>query len=134
MKIISDMDLENKKVLIRESEDLNSIKKDLNYGIKNYKRVAIITKDDFETNNLYNELKTDYDISNILASKIKNPNLLITPAYLAKGLEFDFVIIYTTLNNHYNLESKYLFYVAVTRCQHELIVYNQEKYFLNLKA
>ncbi len=124
----------NKKVLIRESEDLNSIKKDLNYGIKNYKRVAIITKDDFETNNLYNELKTDYDISNILASKIKNPNLLITPAYLAKGLEFDFVIIYTTLNNHYNLESKYLFYVAVTRCQHELIVYNQEKYFLNLKA
>lgn len=61
-------------------------------------------------------------------SLITNPNLVIIPAYLAKGLEFDFVIVYTDFNNHYLKEEKYLFYVAVTRCQHELIVYNQDNY------
>ena len=59
------------------------------------------------------------------SSLIKNPNLVIIPTYLAKGLEFDFVIIYTDLVNKYTILEKYLFYVAVTRCQHELIVYNQ---------
>ena len=33
------------------------IKKDLEYGINNYKRVAIITKNDLETNDLFNKLK-----------------------------------------------------------------------------
>ena len=41
------------------------------------------------------------------------------PAYYAKGLEFDSVII---INNFKN--EKYLFYVAITRSQHELIVFN----------
>ncbi len=62
---------------------------------------------------------------------IKNSNLVIIPSYLAKGLEFDFVIVYTNLDNHYLESEKYLFYVAVTRAQHELIVYNQKLYFKN---
>ena len=79
-----------------------------------------------ETNKLYNYLKDKFNISNMLdSSLIKNPNLVIIPTYLAKGLEFDFVIIYTDLVNKYTSLEKYLFYVAVTRCQHELIVYNQ---------
>ena len=45
--------------------------------------------------------------------------LIIIPAYAAKGLEFDSVII---INNFKN--EKYLFYVAITRSQHELIVFN----------
>ena len=58
---------------------------------------------------------------------IKNPNLIIIPSYLSKGLEFDYTIVYTDINNFYKESEKYLFYVAVTRCQHELVVYNQEK-------
>ena len=53
-----------------------------------------------------------------------NKNLVIVPSYLAKGLEFDSVISYTDKNNKYTKEEKYLFYVVVTRAQHELIIYN----------
>ena len=115
-----------KPVMERETEDLNYLVKDLEYGFNSYKRIAIITKTDMETNKLYNYLKDKFNISNMLdSSLIKNPNLVIIPTYLAKGLEFDFVIIYTDLVNKYTSLEKYLFYVAVTRCQHELIVYNQ---------
>ena len=115
-----------KPVIERETENLNYLVKDLEYGLKSYKRIAIITKTDSETNKLYNYLKDKFNISNMLdSSLIKNPNLVIIPTYLAKGLEFDFVIIYTDLVNKYTILEKYLFYVAVTRCQHELIVYNQ---------
>ena len=115
-----------KPVIERETENLNYLVKDLEYGLKSYKRIAIITKTDSETNKLYNYLKDKFNISNMLdSSLIKNPNLVIIPTYLAKGLEFDFVIIYTDLVNKYTSFEKYLFYVAVTRCQHELIVYNQ---------
>lgn len=115
-----------KPVIERKTEDLNYLVKDLEYGFNSYKRIAIITKTDMETNKLYNYLKDKFNISNMLdSSLIKNPNLVIIPTYLAKGLEFDFVIIYTDLVNKYTSLEKYLFYVAVTRCQHELIIYNQ---------
>ena len=58
------------------------------------------------------------------SNKKFNKNLVITPSYLAKGLEFDSVISYTDKNNIYTKEEKYLFYVVATRAQHELIVYN----------
>ena len=47
-----------------------------------------------------------------------NKQLVVAPAYGVKGVEFDSVII---INNFSN--DKYLYYVAVTRAQHELIVY-----------
>ena len=50
-------------------------------------------------------------------------DLLIIPAYLAKGLEFDSVIVYQSDDSRYTKEEKNLFYVACTRAQHELIVY-----------
>ena len=46
------------------------------------------------------------------------------PSYLAKGLEFDGVIIYNDINDMYNDDEKKLYYVAVTRAQHVLFVYN----------
>lgn len=53
-------------------------------------------------------------------------DLIILPSYIAKGLEFDAVIIYTDHDNFYTNEEKYLFYVACTRAQHQLIIYNQK--------
>ena len=44
---------------------------------------------------------------------------------MAKGLEFDSVIIYTDKGNKFTDSEKYLYYVAITRAQHKLIVYNQ---------
>ena len=61
------------------------------------------------------------------SSKIFNRDKVVVPVYMAKGLEFDNVIIYTDKFNKYTDEEKYLYYVAITRAQHRLIVYNQEK-------
>ena len=51
--------------------------------------------------------------------------MVIIPSYIAKGLEFDSVIIYTDKDNSYKESEKFLYYVACTRAQHELIIYNQ---------
>ena len=63
------------------------------------------------------------------STKKFNKNLVIVPCYLAKGLEFDSVISYTSIDNKYALEEKYLYYVALTRCQHELVIYNEPDLF-----
>jgi len=93
---------------------------------KEYKSIAIITKTDEETNDLYNLIKNEFNITkmNQQSTEYKR-DLIILPAYIAKGLEFDSVIIYTDINNKYTEDEKYLFYVACTRAQHQLIIYNQ---------
>ena len=115
-------------VLIKEEQNL---REDLNNDITklkgNYKSIAIITKTDEEASKIYNLLTdTHHELSLLELNTEKfNRNLIVVPAYTAKGLEFDFVIIYTDKNNRYTKEEKYLYYVACTRCQHQLIVYNQ---------
>ena len=59
-------------------------------------------------------------------SNIVDRNLVVVPSYVSKGLEFDSVIIYTEKDNKYTDDEKYLYYVSCTRCQHELVIYNQE--------
>ena len=46
--------------------------------------------------------------------------------FVDTGLEFDSVIIYTDKDNYYKEDEKNLYYVACTRAQHELIIYNQK--------
>ena len=53
-----------------------------------------------------------------------NRKLVVLPAYIAKGLEFDAVII--SNKKDFKEEDKYLFYVACTRCQHQLIIYQNQ--------
>lgn len=59
------------------------------------------------------------------SSKKINRKFIVVPVYMAKGLEFDSVIMYTDKDNKYTNDEKYLYYVAITRAQHKLIVYNQ---------
>ena len=59
------------------------------------------------------------------SSKKFNRKFIVVPVYMAKGLEFDSVIIYTDKDNKYTNDEKYLYYVAITRAQHKLVVYNQ---------
>ncbi len=49
--------------------------------------------------------------------------IMIIPAYLAKGLEFDIALIYNANETDYPQEFKQLFYVACTRALHKLNVY-----------
>lgn len=106
--------------------DISYLKNDVNNLKKKYKSVAIITKDEEESIKIYNYLKDDVkDISLMKDSSLDfNKNLVVVPSYLSKGLEFDSVISYTDMNNKYTKDERYLFYVVVTRSQHELIIYN----------
>lgn len=105
-------------------DDMESLRKDIKYLQTIYKKTCIITKDNDECNKVYEILKKDFNITNMNTGEGENPNLIIVPSFLAKGLEFDSVIIYNERDNCYYSDEKYLYYVAVTRAMHELIVYN----------
>ena len=116
----------NKPVLVRHSEDLeNDLIKDINRLQEEYKSIAIITKDEKEAKKIYNRLRDKIKINLIdYDSKYTKKDLIVIPAYTSKGLEFDSVIIYNNRNNSYRRDERNLLYVACTRCQHELIIYN----------
>ena len=119
---------DNKEVISRcENDNLKEmLLADINY-LKNIgKSIAIITKNDFEAEYLYELLSNEVIGLELLSSNSYNfkRDLVIVPSYVAKGLEFDSVIVYTKPNNRYKENEKYLFYVACSRAQHQLIVYN----------
>ena len=95
---------------------------------KSSKSIAIITKTDEEAIALYKEIKKKNKEISLLETKTEkfNRDLVIVPSYIAKGLEFDSVILYTLKENSYTEKEKYLYYVACTRAQHQLIIYNQK--------
>ena len=116
----------NIPVVEKEEENLyeqliSDIEECKQYG----KSLAIVTKNNDECDMIYKLLKNT-DISKIdNNSKKFNRKFIVVPVYMAKGLEFDSVIIYTDKMNKYMDSEKYLYYVAITRAQHKLIVYNQ---------
>ncbi len=116
----------NKPVLFRKETNLKKqLLNDINYLKNEYKSVAIITKDDEEANEIYNLLKDNINIGKItINEEIFRKDLIVVPSYMAKGLEFDSVIVYNKINNIYKENEKYLYYVACSRAQHELIIYN----------
>ena len=125
LKHVSAIRKEESVPVIKRDDD-KYLKNDINYLKNKYKSLAIITKDMLDAIRLYDLLKDDYkDISLVTNNSSKfNRDLIIIPSYLSKGLEFDSVISYTSKNNLYTKKEKYLYYVVLTRCQHELIVYN----------
>lgn len=114
-------------ILFRKGCNKNDFINDINYLKNNSKSIAIITKDDSEAEMLYNMLKDDIDIILIDGYSHLKRDLVVVPSYIAKGLEFDSVIVYTDRDNKYKENEKYLFYVACTRAQHNLIIYNGEE-------
>lgn len=114
--------------VIRHGEKVDYTNKkviDLIIELKNkYKTVAIITKTQNETNDLYEELKDQIDINLINSSNLNyNSNINILPSYLSKGLEFDSVIIVgkEKFKEENSLDMK-LLYVSMTRALHKLII------------
>lgn len=93
---------------------------------KNYETIAIICKDDLETNQVYKVLtKCGLNINKISEQNEEyHGGLCIMPSYLSKGLEFDSVILYNANDINYtenNIDMK-LLYVAITRAMHELYI------------
>ncbi|WP_410511565.1 RNA polymerase recycling motor HelD [Paenibacillus sp. BR2-3] len=93
---------------------------------RGYHYVAVICKTAEESERVYTELKGKLPVR--LVTK-ETPNFqkgtLVLPAYLAKGVEFDAVIIYDGSEQNYSRESeRKLFYTACTRAMHLLHIYS----------
>ena len=102
--------------------DINNLKKD-------NKSIAIIAKTDTEATEIYKLLKKDMNELTLIAnnSKAFSRELVVIPSYMAKGLEYDATIVYTRKDNQFTYKERYLYYVACTRSQHHLIIYNQKE-------
>ncbi|WML33131.1 3'-5' exonuclease [Clostridium sp. OS1-26] len=115
-------------VIYKENKDKldEAIALDINkYYSKGYESIAIICKTEKEASEIQQRLKSFIDVK-VLSDK--NSELkecpLVMPAYLAKGLEFDVVIVYNVSAENYKSEfDKRLLYVACTRSLHQLSIY-----------
>ena len=112
-------------------EQINTIKNILKqYNEKEYKTVAIICKNEEEATLINNKLRNkEFVINNITDSDTQyNGGICTITSYLAKGLEFDGVVVANASENEYNSSKAInmkLLYVAMTRPLHELnILYN----------
>ena len=113
---------ENMKELIEAvNERINE------YLANNYKSIAIIGKDMSECKELEKSLSKIRDDVKLIQGKDSeyNAGISIVPSYLAKGLEFDCVIISNANNEKYedNSLDKKLLYVTITRAMSKLDVF-----------
>ncbi|KLA34288.1 RNA polymerase recycling motor HelD [Bacillus cereus] len=90
-----------------------------------HKTIAIICKTAKESEKVAKLIgdKLDFYLIN-KESTVYEQGVLIIPTYLAKGIEFDAVIIFNGSNQIYHKESeRKLFYTACTRAMHELSIH-----------
>ena len=113
---------------VQNSSDLQDeiVKTIEKYKSQGFSSIAVICKDRKEAARLY------FNLSNRIKIKLVDyldydsilEGTLILPVYLAKGLEFDGVIIYEANDKKYNTDyDKKLLYIACTRALHRLSLF-----------
>ncbi len=101
------------------SADLGELK------AQKYETIAVICKTAEESREAYEQLKDLHELKLIKKTTLSfEKGIHVIPAYLAKGVEFDAVLIYDASANRYGRESeRKLFYTACTRAMHLLHLY-----------
>ncbi|MGG4469920.1 RNA polymerase recycling motor HelD [Paenibacillus alvei] len=91
-----------------------------------HKTIAVICKTQKESTEVYDSLKGLGGVRLLEKGTISyEKGISVVPAYLAKGIEFDAVILYNS-SAYVNELEKELFYTACTRAMHELYVYKEK--------
>lgn len=88
-----------------------------------FQSLGIICKEEIQARELYHQLKNAYPEIHFLSTQSSafTGGIIITSAHMAKGLEFDEVIIPQADNRNYRTEmDRGMLYVAVTRAMHRL--------------
>lgn len=95
------------------------------YKDKGYKSIGIITRTTKEADEAYCFLKDKVQVKAIMKDDDEYvSDTIVIPGYLAKGLEFDVVLIYNAGNENYCCnEERLLLYTACTRALHVLCIY-----------
>lgn len=99
------------------------------YKERGYKSIGIITRTVKEAAEVYIFLKDKIHVKAIIKDDDEYiSDTLVISAYLAKGLEFDVVLIYNAGNENYSCEEeRQLLYTACTRALHVLCIYYSGK-------
>ncbi|OSB19225.1 helicase [Clostridium sporogenes] len=95
------------------------------YKCDGHNSIGIITKNIDEAQRVYNYLRGRINAKMIVSEDDDYVNdILVIPVYLAKGLEFDVVIIYNASDLRYkDEEDRLLLYTACTRALHVLDIF-----------
>src|SRR5699024_6018532 len=102
---------------------------------RGHETIAIICKTFAEVDLLYDQLKNKIDLKCIDEHTTTfEKGILILPIYLAKGIEFDAVIIPDVSHRQYFTElDQSLLYTACTRAMHELVMLTAGDYSTFIK-
>ena len=92
------------------------------YEQDGYETIAIICKSQKEVNHVYSKLAKKIELRKLNPEEDGfEKGVLIMPVYMAKGLEYDAVIVYeVNEENYYEKEDQQLLYIACTRALHRL--------------
>jgi DNA helicase II / ATP-dependent DNA helicase PcrA len=100
------------------------------------KSIAVICKTAKQCEDLYQSIKVDLKFINLITSESSRltAGTCIIPCYLAKGLEFDAVIIFDASKDSYEGEElRKLMYTMCTRALHKLIIVYKDELTTLLK-
>lgn len=99
---------------------------------RNYKLIAVICKTARQCKALYKSIKSYVNVSLVSnQNQTYKGEVVIIPSYLAKGLEFDAVLVNSIEARDYSkAEDRRLLYTVCTRALHELYLY----YFENMSG
>lgn len=113
------------KAFRKKSDELNFLSEEVHaFPDSDLQSMAIICRTQSEADLVYDSFSSLANVS-LLHSKSKNfaSGIVITTAYLAKGLEFDKVIVpFCTSTNYGQPIDRHMLYVAVTRAMHSLVI------------
>jgi DNA helicase II / ATP-dependent DNA helicase PcrA len=92
-----------------------------------HRTIAVICRTAAESKRVYAAMKDDIPVHLIEKATIAyEKGILVIPSYLAKGIEFDGVILYDS-SQYKNESERKLFYTVCTRAMHRLHMYATEE-------
>ena len=114
-----------------EQEAIEALVKILDKNNENQRTTAVITKDLASAKQVAEQLKQKGEKATLIATANQRlvPGTLVVPSYLAKGLEFDAVVMWdASKENYHKVDETQLVYTTTSRAMYELyIIYIGEK-------
>lgn len=112
-------------------EAIEALVKILDKNNENQRTTAVITKDLASAKQVAEQLKQKGEKATLIATANQRlvPGTLVVPSYLAKGLEFDAVVMWdASKENYHKVDETQLVYTITSRAMYELdIIYIGEK-------
>jgi DNA helicase II / ATP-dependent DNA helicase PcrA len=125
---------EGKKPVVTKAADQGELVSKITKRIRElqaagHRTIAVIGKTARESRKAYEALQKHFSIRLIEKETASfESGVMVIPSYLAKGVEFDAVIIYNASQVQYGRESeRKLFYTACTRAMHELHIFFEDR-------